>query len=167
MNDFETVPVGTIKELEKVKAERDALASHLHRLDDVCRYLSRHCEDKHWRRMHDLLRGGPTAPTASLARLKADLWQTEGCICQGCGERYRDDLIVDDALWERIKPEGKAEGAGLLCGKCIFDRALGILRAEWQAEVLEKLFNKAMETDDLAGVYFVMRQELRRQAEEN
>ena len=42
-----------------------------------------------------------------------------GCSCQRCGESYTVDLIVDDALWEKIKPKGKAVGAGLLCGSCI------------------------------------------------
>ena len=59
-----------LRELEQVKAERDALAAHIHQLDNVCRHLSRHCEDKHWRRMHELLEGGPTGSIA-LARLKA------------------------------------------------------------------------------------------------
>ena len=44
-----------------------------------------------------------------------------------CGEKYRVDLIVRDDLWERIKPEGAVEGAGMLCGRRIMDRieALG------------------------------------------
>jgi hypothetical protein len=29
------------------------------------------------------------------------------------------DLIVPDALWEKIKPEGKPVGGGMLCGPCI------------------------------------------------
>jgi len=44
------------------------------------------------------------------------------CKCQSCGEFYKVDIIVPDVLWERIKPEGKAEGAGLLCGSCIMKR---------------------------------------------
>lgn len=43
--------------------------------------------------------------------------------------------------------------------------SLARLKAEWQAEGMERLFNQAMESGDLAGTYFVMRQELRRQAE--
>lgn len=30
--------------------------------------------------------------------------------------------IVRDELWERIKPEGKPWGSGLLCAKCIGER---------------------------------------------
>ena len=41
------------------------------------------------------------------------------CKCQNCGEQYKVDFLVPDYIWEEIKPEGKAEGAGLLCGKCI------------------------------------------------
>jgi hypothetical protein len=44
------------------------------------------------------------------------------CICQSCGKKYSVDIIVPDKLWEQIKPKGKPEGAGLLCGKCIMDR---------------------------------------------
>lgn len=44
------------------------------------------------------------------------------CKCQGCGKQYRIDLGVPDSMWERIKPPGKAVGAGLLCGSCIMER---------------------------------------------
>jgi len=47
--------------------------------------------------------------------------ENEGCTCQVCGRKYRVDLLVSDELWERIKPAGKAEGAGLMCGICIMD----------------------------------------------
>lgn len=50
-----------------------------------------------------------------------------GCKCQGCGRRYRVDLLVPDALWRRIGPPREAPDGGLLCGRCIVDRieALG------------------------------------------
>ncbi|MFH1984793.1 MAG: hypothetical protein ABIL58_23375 [Pseudomonadota bacterium] len=41
------------------------------------------------------------------------------CTCQRCGKKYSVDLLVPDDVWERIKPAGKPEGAGLLCGLCI------------------------------------------------
>lgn len=41
------------------------------------------------------------------------------CICQGCHRPYYVDLMVPDDLWERIKPEGKPPGGGLLCPSCI------------------------------------------------
>jgi hypothetical protein len=44
------------------------------------------------------------------------------CKCQGCGRLYKIDLLVSNEKWERIKPEGKAVGAGLLCGGCIILR---------------------------------------------
>jgi hypothetical protein len=31
-------------------------------------------------------------------------------------------VIIPNDLWERIKPAGKPEGGGLLCGKCIMRR---------------------------------------------
>jgi len=44
------------------------------------------------------------------------------CTCQGCSKQYIVDLIIPDELWERIKPDGKDSGAGLLCGACIMKR---------------------------------------------
>ena len=43
------------------------------------------------------------------------------CICQKCGRKYKVDILIDDNLWEKIKPKGKPKGAGLLCGVCIFE----------------------------------------------
>lgn len=59
----------------------------------------------------------------------------DGCRCQGCWALFRVDVIVPDALWDRIKPAGKAEGAGLLCGPCILARleALGEFAAYFLA----------------------------------
>lgn len=42
-----------------------------------------------------------------------------GCLCQGCGRRYRVDLLVPDELWEKVRPDDKDGAAGLLCGPCI------------------------------------------------
>lgn len=54
-------------------------------------------------------------------------WQKSGgCKCQGCGITYRYDLIIPDSTWELIKPDGKPEGAGLLCPECIFNRAAAL-----------------------------------------
>ncbi len=44
------------------------------------------------------------------------------CKCQSCHRQFKLDLIIADALWELIKPYGKAPGAGLLCGACIMNR---------------------------------------------
>jgi glycyl-tRNA synthetase (class II) len=49
------------------------------------------------------------------------------CTCQECGSKYKVDLLIPDELWERIKPEGKSEGAGLLCGSCIMKKLEEIL----------------------------------------
>lgn len=46
----------------------------------------------------------------------------KGCACHGCGQRYKIDVQIADDLWSRIKPEGKVDSAGLLCGRCIFSR---------------------------------------------
>ena len=51
-----------------------------------------------------------------------------GCTCQGCGVKYKVDVCVQDTLWQRIKPIGKPDGAGLLCGVCIFSRIDGLGR---------------------------------------
>lgn len=44
------------------------------------------------------------------------------CKCQECDKQYKVDIIVPDTLWEKIKPDKKTSGAGLLCGNCIFTR---------------------------------------------
>lgn len=46
----------------------------------------------------------------------------EGCLCQGCGKRYRVDLVLPDNMWHVVRPKGKPEEGGLLCGRCIMDR---------------------------------------------
>lgn len=51
----------------------------------------------------------------------------DGCLCGECGRRYRVDLNVPDDLWDSIRPYGRPNGSGLLCGSCIMLRieALG------------------------------------------
>ena len=44
------------------------------------------------------------------------------CTCQDCGNQYKVDLIIPNDLWEKIKPDGKPKGGGLLCGICIMNR---------------------------------------------
>lgn len=44
------------------------------------------------------------------------------CKCQKCGQQYKVDIIVPDNIWEIIKPKGKKQGSGLLCGKCILEK---------------------------------------------
>lgn len=48
------------------------------------------------------------------------------CICQNCNVIYEIDLLVQDELWEKIKPTGKPEGAGLLCPVCITKKVASI-----------------------------------------
>ncbi len=59
---------------------------------------------------------------------------TSGCICQSCGEEFREDVGIPDDLWDRIRPEGKPPGAGLLCGRCIGERI-----AEENARLLSRI----------------------------
>lgn len=44
------------------------------------------------------------------------------CICQKCGNKYKIDLLVDNIIWEKIKPKNKPKGSGLLCGSCIIKK---------------------------------------------
>ena len=44
------------------------------------------------------------------------------CTCQVCHTPFKVDVLVANELWEKIKPLGKGEGQGLLCGKCIMLR---------------------------------------------
>lgn len=64
------------------------------------------------------------------------------CKCQQCGKQYRVDLIVPDYIWEKIKPDGKAEGAGLLCGSCILNKIeafgkYGVIRIDGDSDAFE------------------------------
>lgn len=67
------------------------------------------------------------------------------CKCQGCGTNYKVDILVVDSLWEKIKPQGKPEGAGLLCGKCIFERIESL--DEYDYYFLETTHNSEREDD--------------------
>lgn len=61
-----------------------------------------------------------------------------GCTCQKCGNKYKVDLIIPDALWEIISPK-KVEGfkgGGLLCGSCIMQKIEEI--SDFDAYRLEK-----------------------------
>jgi hypothetical protein len=46
--------------------------------------------------------------------------------CYDCGRPYGDDgwieAVIPDKVWNRIKPDGCSDGAGLLCINCISDR---------------------------------------------
>ena len=44
------------------------------------------------------------------------------CKCQNCGKQYKVDIIVPNDIWKIIKPFGKPEESGLLCGSCIADK---------------------------------------------
>lgn len=164
LNDEGYRLLGSREDVAHFRQQYDAMEAHVERLRwalSKARFDSLNQSLDEFNAMKRVL---DEAPTTSLARLKAELWHTEGCICQGCGDRYRDDLIVDDALWERIKPEGKAEGAGLLCGRCIFGRATTYLKAQWQAEALEGV----LDDSDEFSVWSVLRvriEDLRDQAE--
>jgi len=59
------------------------------------------------------------------------------CTCQNCGCKYKVDILVPDDLWEKIKPKGKEEGAGLLCGVCIAQKIEKI--NEYAAYKIEKV----------------------------
>jgi hypothetical protein len=43
----------------------------------------------------------------------------EGCLCQGCGRRYRVDVMLADELWKRVC---YPDWPNLLCGICIMER---------------------------------------------
>lgn len=65
--------------------------------------------------------GPKTILSLALTAARAEYSDKEGCRCQGCGAKYKIDVMVDDKTWEEIKPKGKPKGAGLLCGSCIFE----------------------------------------------
>lgn len=47
--------------------------------------------------------------------------ETEGCLCQRCGRRYRVDFNVPDDVWDLIRHR-----SNLLCGPCIAERIEGL-----------------------------------------
>lgn len=44
---------------------------------------------------------------------------SDGCTCHLCRLVYRVDVLVPDDVWQKIKPDDKPDGAGLICGPCI------------------------------------------------
>lgn len=50
--------------------------------------------------------------------------------CQSCTLTFRGELMVDDNVWELIKPAGAKMGEGILCPICICNRVhdMGITR---------------------------------------
>jgi len=75
--------------------------------------------------------GDAVGMLVELAALRAQVEDLKaGCVCQECGEHYREDVRLSDELWNRIRPKGKPEGAGLLCGGCIGRRLTEIVEEE-------------------------------------
>jgi hypothetical protein len=59
------------------------------------------------------------------------------CRCQQCNNQYTIDIIVQDEIWEKIKPPGKPKEGGLLCGGCIIKNLENI--ANYSAFILKKV----------------------------
>lgn len=49
------------------------------------------------------------------------------CKCQSCGRQYTVDFNVPNDIWHFIKPAGKSDEGGLLCGHCIVGRIEGLV----------------------------------------
>ncbi len=62
------------------------------------------------------------------------------CKCQKCGKQYKVDINVPNEIWDKINPEGKLEGDGMLCGSCIMEAIEKF--NEYGAYFLSKLDNK-------------------------
>ena len=84
-----------------------------------------------------------------------DLQKKIGCKCQSCGKQYRVDLLIPDELWEKIKPQDKSKGAGLLCGLCIMKKIeqfknYGVYRMKEieSQEILKERIEKALAKAD-------------------
>lgn len=58
----------------------------------------------------------------------------KSCTCQDCGSQYKVDILIPNELWDRIKPIGKSQGAGLLCGNCIIKKLEEIGYSAWQLD---------------------------------
>jgi len=49
------------------------------------------------------------------------------CRCQACGREYKVDIIVDDPLWEKIRPDkSRNPDSGLLCPVCIVKKIIDL-----------------------------------------
>jgi hypothetical protein len=94
-------------------------------IDDALQYIhlawGGHTDPLTLQKMVEAVCEERTLLEAKLEELKA------GCVCQECGETYREDVRLSDDLWNRIRPSGKLEGAGLLCGGCIGRRLTGMV----------------------------------------
>ena len=66
------------------------------------------------------IKGCPAVPDPEPGKVEPE--GGEGCLCQGCGKRYKVDFLIPDKWWIRIRPADKPEEGGLLCGHCIIDR---------------------------------------------
>jgi len=73
-----------------------------------------------------------------------------GCRCQRCGNLYTVDVLIADALWERIRLRGPSAGSGLLCGPCIMSRIEDL--AEFAAYRLDPIVDKHAIDIDLGSV---------------
>jgi len=60
------------------------------------------------------------------------------CKCDICKKPYNVDLLVPDEIWEKIKPENKQPGAGLICPTCIIKRFYSVEQLEPSAWFLSK-----------------------------
>jgi hypothetical protein len=47
--------------------------------------------------------------------------------------------MIPDDLWERIRPENKSAGGGLLCGPCILERIEGLRMKDYRAFQLKEI----------------------------
>ena len=59
------------------------------------------------------------------------------CRCQCCWSYYKIDLIVEDELWEKIKPPGESKRGGLLCPLCIIVATVRVMEEEIGYAALE------------------------------
>ena len=69
------------------------------------------------------------------------------CTCQACGNKYRVDLNIPDAVWARIGPPGSSGSCGMLCAPCIGSRleALGEYAAYELMDLARPAPNSAMD----------------------
>lgn len=115
-------------ELEKeLEAARERDAEHKAEVDGLKAEMQSHIDDVN--RLID--------ERDELASLCSRLAPYEGCKCQSCGVTFYEDVMIDDDLWNAVRPDGKPEGAGLLCGRCIGKRLSGQAKAQAQAARVE------------------------------
>jgi len=122
--------LGPVTEMDIESFKKKALSqkNHAKRLNKAIREALNSHVRAHQRQLK-------TGKTTVKTRIRQML---KSCTCQECESQYKVDILIPDELWERIKPTGKSQGAGLLCGDCIIEKLEKIGYSAWTLNTMVK-----------------------------